>query len=197
MLAHNHGQLLNGSKLGRSLGVSHSTIRRYLDILRETFMVRLLPPYLANTKKRQVKAPKIYIRDSGLLHSLLGIPNLEALLAHPIVGSSWEGFAIEQVFHHSKANPRHCFFWATHTGAELDLLVEHPSGLLGFAFRRSLAKRSRSMGTTLETLGPKELNVVYPGTQSFPLGQGITARPLQDFFRPPNEGTASSDTHPE
>ncbi len=112
--------------------------------------------------------------------------------------SSWEGFAIEQVLHHYKADPRHCFFWATHTGAELDLLVEHPSGLLGFAFRRSLApKRSRSMQTALETLGLKELNVVYPGTQSFPLGQGIMARPLQDFCSPANQETAPSDTRLE
>jgi uncharacterized protein len=182
MLAHNHGQLWNGSKLGRALGVAHTTVRSYLDILRDTYMVRALPPYLANTAKRQVKSPKIYLRDTGLLHSLLGIRDLDALGSHPILGSSWESLAMEQVIHSLDADPCLCFFWAVHTGAELDLVIEHPTGLLGFEFKRTLSPGfSPSMASAMATLDLSELTLVYPGTESSPLAVNARARPLTDY----------------
>jgi len=182
MLAHSHGQLWNGSKLGGSLGVAHTTARSYLDVLCDTYMVRALPPYFANTKKRQVKSPKIYLRDTGLLHSLLGIRNHAELTAHPIAGASWEGFAMEQVLSSLRVDRRHCFFWAVHTGAELDLVVEDGQGVLGFEFKRTLApKVTRSMRSSLETLPLSELTVVYPGRNAYPLAERITARPLSFY----------------
>jgi len=182
MLAHVHGQLWNGSRIGGSLGVAHTTARSYLDVLRDTYMVRVLPPYLANTGKRQVKAPKVYLRDTGILHTLLGIASLEALASHPVVGASWEGFALEQVLHALEVDDRHAFFWAVHTGAELDLLVERGGRRLGFEFERTLApKQTPSMRSALEVLELAELTVVYPGREEFRLGEKITAKPLAAF----------------
>jgi len=182
MLAHSHGQLWNGSRLGSGLGVAHTTARSYLDILRDTFMVRLLPPYLANTGKRQVKAPKVYLRDTGLLHSLLGIRDFVELTSHPVVGSSWESFALEQVIRSIGADDRHCFFWAVHTGAEIDLVVEDGPNLLGFEFKRTLApKVTRSMHSAMETLGLAKLTVVYPGENDFPLAESMIVKPLAAF----------------
>jgi len=182
MLAHSHGQLWNGSRLGGSLGVAHTTVRSYLDVLRDTYMVRVLPPFLANTKKRQVKSPKVYLRDTGLLHTLLGIESLEALAAHPVVGASWEGFALEQVLRKLEVDNRHAYFWAVHTGAELDLVVEHDGKRLGFEFKRTLSPwTTQSMRSALEVLELAELTIVYPGQEAFPLTEAITARPLSDF----------------
>ncbi|RKX28094.1 MAG: hypothetical protein DRP71_17715, partial [Verrucomicrobia bacterium] len=182
MLAHSHGQVLNSSRLGSALGVAHTTARSYLDILRDTFMVKTLPPYLANTGKRQVKSPKVYLSDTGLLHSLLGIRNLVELTSHPIVGSSWEGFAMESVIRALGADDRQCFFWAVHTGAEVDLVIHDGPQLLGFEFKRTLSpKVTRSMKTAVEILGLEELTVVYPGREMFPLGDSMVAKPLQMF----------------
>ena len=139
MLAHFHGQLWNGAELGRSLGVNQTTCRRYLDLLVGVFVVRLLQPWHTNLLKRQVKAPKLYFRDTGLLHQLLQIPDHDALLCHPRLGSSWEGFVIEQLL--EAWRPEGAWFWATHGGAELDLLVMHRGQRIGVEINRADAPR--------------------------------------------------------
>lgn len=182
MLAHSHGQVWNASRIGESLGVSHTTVRRYLDILCDTFMTRSLPPYIANTGKRQVKSPKVYLRDTGLLHTLLGIRTFEELGGHPVLGASWEGFAMEQVIARLGADERDCFFWGVHGAAEIDLVVADGPRLLGFEFKRTLSPtRTRSMTSAIETLGLAETTVVYPGSESFPLAENVTAVPLSYF----------------
>jgi predicted AAA+ superfamily ATPase len=182
MLAHSHGQVWNGSRLGESLGVSHTTVRSYLDALESTFLVRVLQPHLANISKRQVKAPKVYIRDSGLVHALLGLENTEDLLAHPVVGASWEGFALEQIIQTLGADNRKTFFWATHSGAELDLVVDDKGSLKGFECKRTLApKITRSMRSALETLDLEELLIIYPGDRAYPLDPRVRVVPLAEF----------------
>lgn len=182
MLAHNHGQLWNGSRLASSLGIAHTTARSYLDVLCDTFMARQLTPYLANTGKRQVKSPKVYLVDTGILHALLGILDRDALAGHPIVGASWGGFAMDQVIRSHGAEPRHCFFWAVHTGGELDLLIERGTERLGFEFKRSLTPTvSRSMRSALETLDLASLTIVYPGADEYRLAGGVVVRPLSAF----------------
>ncbi len=183
MLAHSHGQIRNASRLAGSLGVAHTTVRSYLDMLSDTFMARQLQPYLSNIGKRQVKSPKMYLRDSGLVHTLLGIADLDGLLGHPVVGASWEGFAMEQIIRRLEAEPRECYFWATHNGAELDLLVEQRNRRLGFEFKRTSAPRTtRSMHSALESLDLDSLTIVYPGDKEFRLSKKITARPLTGLW---------------
>lgn len=182
MLAHSHGQIWNSSRIGAALGVAHTTVRSHLDVLRDTFMVRLLPPYLSNTGKRQVKSPKVYFRDTGVLHSLLGIGDLAALTGHPIVGASWEGFAMEHVIRSIGANPRRCFFWALHTGAEIDLVIEDGPRLLGFQFKRTLSpKLTPAIRSACEALALSEVTVVYPGREEYPLSDAVHVRPLRSF----------------
>jgi predicted AAA+ superfamily ATPase len=182
MVAHSHGQIWNGSRLAASLGVAHTTARSYLDILCDTFMARQLPPYLANIGKRQVKSPKVYLRDSGILHALLGIETHNQLLGHPILGASWEGFALEQVVESRRVSDRYCFFWAVHTGAELDLVIDQGGRLSGLEFKRTLSpKLTRSMRSALEILELEELTVVYPGEQRFPLAENVFVKPLKAF----------------
>ena len=182
MLAHCHSQIWNGSRLAGSLGVAHTTVRSYLDVLCDTFMTRQLLPFIANTGKRQVKSPKVYLRDSGLLHALLGIHDHDQLAGHPILGASWEGFAMEQIIGALGADDRQCYFWAVHTGAELDLIIEQSRERLGFEFKRTLApKFSRSMRSALETLELSHLTVVYPGKHTFPLAENVTVKPLAAF----------------
>jgi len=177
MLAHYHGQTWNASELSRSLGLSDKTVRGYLDLLTGAFMVRQVQPWFENLGKRQVKAPKLYFRDTGLLHHLLGIPDHRTLLGHPKVGASWEGFALEQVLRAFRVDQP--YFWATHGGAELDLLFQHKGRRLGFEMKLTDAPRvSASMRHAKEDLGLAHLWVVYPGKQVFPLEQGITALPL-------------------
>lgn len=179
MLAHSHGQVLNVSRLAGSMGMSTTAIRNYLGVLVDTFMIRKLPPYLPNIGKRLVKSPKIYLRDSGLLHTLLGLDTFESLSGHPIVGASWEGFALEQIIQQEKADERECFFWATHAGAELDLLITKGSRRVGYEFKRTSAPRTtKSMHSALESLELHELRVVYPGKHEFPLAERIVAVPL-------------------
>ena len=179
MLAHYHGQVWNASEFARSFGVSDSAVRNYLDILTGTFVVRQLQPWTENIKKRQVKMPKIYFTDSGLLHTLLHVENEDTLLAHPRLGASWEGFALHQSVAHIRARADECFFWATHTGAELDLLVVRGRRRLGFEFKRTDAPRfTPSMKSALEDLGLDALYVVHAGTQAFPLREGVQAVPL-------------------
>jgi len=168
MLAHFHGQLWNGAELGRSLGVNQTTCRRYLDLLAGVFMVRLLQPWHVNSLKRQVKAPKIYFRDSGLLHQLLQIPSHDALLQHPRLGACWEGFVIEQLL--TSWRPEDAWFWATHGGAELDLLVTQGGRRLGVEIKRADAPRlSTSMRQALADLELDELLVITPGERSYRL----------------------------
>jgi len=179
MLAHFHGQTWNGSELGRALGVTERTVRHYLDVLTATFMVRSLPPWHTNLGKRQVKAPKVYLCDSGLLHTFLQIGDYQGLLGHPKVGASWEGFALEQVVSTLGVGWEQCWFWGLHTGAELDLLVDLGQRRLGFEFKLTDApKATRSMFSALDNLELERIYVVHAGAHVFPLGERITALPL-------------------
>ena len=166
MLTHYHAQIWKGSELARSLGASEPTMRKYLDLLTSTFMVRQLPPWHENLAKRQVKAPKIYLRDSGLLHCLMRQAAFADLEAHPKLGASWEGFALEQVL--SLTGDRDAYFWATHGGAELDLLVHGQGRKLGFEFKYGDApSMTKSMHTALHDLKLERLFVVHPGKESY------------------------------
>ncbi len=177
MLAHYHGQLWNAAEPARSLGVSETTVRRYLDQLTQTFMVRQLQPWHTNLGKRQVKSPKIYFRDTGLLHNLMGINQLEQLRTHPACGASWEGFALEQVIR--LAQPDEAYFWATHAGAELDLLLLKGNQRVGVEFKHSSnPKVTQSMRIAANDLKLDRLYVVYPGDYRYILGEGIEAVPL-------------------
>ena len=189
MLAHYHGQTWNGSALARSMGVSDKTVRAWLDILTGTFMVRQLPPWFANVAKRQVKAPKIYLRDTGLLHSLLNLPDHAALLSHPGVGASWEGFALEQVLR--VLRPAEAYYWATHNGAELDLLFTHRGRRYGVEFKLSEAPAAtRSMHVAIADLELTHIWVVYPGRHRFQMDRRISAWPLCDVAALPRELSA-------
>jgi len=173
MVAHYHGQVLNVAELARALGSSEPTARRYLDILSGTYVVRQLPPWFENIKKRQVRSPKVYIRDSGLLHALLGIRDLPGLQSHPKLGASWEGFCLEQIL--SVCGDRAAYFWGTHSGAELDLLL-HAGRRLGFEFKFSEQPgTTKSMRIALQDLALDHLYIVHPGEHEFPLDEAITA----------------------
>jgi len=179
MAAHYHGQYLNASEFGRSLGETHKTVQRHLEMLEAAFMVRLLRPWLTNLGKRLVRRPKLYVRDSGLLHSLLGIPDEAALLGHPKLGGSWEGFAMEQLL--AQLPPGDCSFWATQSGAELDLLVVVDGKLIGFEFKVSDApKLTRSMSIACQDLGLHRLVVVSPASVRYPLAERIDVMPLPE-----------------
>ena len=174
MLAHYHGNIFNAADFGRSLDVSPPTVRRYMDILVGTFMVRALQPWHANISKRQVKSPKIYLRDAGILHALLNLPDEAMLRAHPSIGASWEGFALEQVALMHGAEAAECYFWATHSGAELDLLIARGTQLQGFEFKySSTPKATRSMYMALEELNVDGITIVCPGNESYPLADRI------------------------
>jgi predicted AAA+ superfamily ATPase len=186
MLAHYHGQTWNSSELARSFGVSDTTTRRWLDLLAATFMIRVLPPWSANVGKRQVKAPRVYVADSGLLHALLGIDSLGALERHPKLGASWEGFGIEAVIRRLDARREEAFFWRTHTGAELDLLIVRGRKRLGFELKRTAAPAvTPSMRSALADLGLSRLDVIHAGDRTYPLTAKIRAvslgRLLQDL----------------
>ncbi len=178
MLAHFHGQTWNAADPARSLGVNESTVRRYLDWLTQAYLVRQLQPWFVNTGKRQVKAPKIYLRDTGLLHELLGIADPQALAQHPRLGASWEGFALDQVLR--IAQPEQAYFWATHAGAELDLLMFKDGRRIGVEFKRSDAPTlTPSMRVALQDLALDALYVVYPGTRRYRLAEQVEAVPLE------------------
>ena len=177
MLAHFHGQVWNSAPVAQAMGVSQPTVRRYLDVLTHTFMVRQLQPWHANLAKRQVKAPKVYFRDSGLLHLLMGVRTLEDLVTHPHSGASWEGFALEQVLR--LAQPDEAYFWRTHQGAELDLLMLRGRQRIGVEFKRADAPRmTMSMHTAMADLQLDALYVVYPGLHRYRLAEGVEAVPL-------------------
>ena len=178
MLAHWHGQLWNGAEFGRAFGVSHTTIRRYLDLLTSVFMVRQLQPWHANIAKRQVRSPKIYLGDTGILHALLGLTTREEVVSHPKVGASWEGLVIQQTIHLLAAHPEQCFHWSTHSGAELDLLVVAGNRRYGFEVKRSEAPRlTPSMRSAFATLELERLDVIHAGTERYQLAPGIRALP--------------------
>lgn len=177
MLAHYHGNIWNAAEPARSLGISQPTVRQYLDVLTEVFMVRQLQPWHENLLKRQVKAPKIYVRDSGLLHQLLGIRTERDLLSHPKLGGSWEGYAIEEIL--KLIEPDSAYFWATHSGAELDLLLFKHGRRFGIEIKREDAPRlTPSMRIALHDLKLDHLTVIYPGTRSYDLGKRVRVVPL-------------------
>lgn len=180
MLAHYHGNMLNIEEFSRSLGVSNKLIRHYLDLLTSTFMMRQLQPWWENISKRQVKSPKIYFRDSGLLHQLLTIEESTSLQRHPKVGASWEGFALEEVIRCCHFDPDNCYFWATHQQAEIDLLVMHQGNRLGFEFKYSDApKLTKSMQIACVDLKLDSLLVIYPGDRVYNLTDTIKVMPLE------------------
>jgi len=176
MLAHYHGQIWNASEFGRSFGVADTTIRNYLDILTSALVIRQLQPWYENISKRQVKAPKIYLSDSGILHSLLNLRSLKDLEGHPKVGASWEGFALEQVTRQLGARPEECFFWATHSGAELDLLVVRGKKRLGFEFKRTASPRvTPSMRSALDDLNSQRIDIIHAGEHTFDIEKKVRA----------------------
>ncbi len=176
MLAHYHGQIWNAADPARSLGVSESTVRRYLDFLTDAYLVRQLQPWHENIGKRQVKAPKVYVRDSGLLHALLRLGSPVEVMAHPKAGASWEGFLLEQVLHH--ARPDEAYFWATHQGAELDLLMFKHGRRVGVELKRADApKLTASMRIAMADLGLDRLLVIYPGKKPYSLAPGVDVVP--------------------
>jgi predicted AAA+ superfamily ATPase len=179
MLAHQQGALVNASVLARSLALDMRTVNRYLDLLVEMFLVRRLEPWHANLGKRLTKSPKLYVRDSGLLHALLGLPDEEALLGHPAVGASWEGFVLENLIT-AAGTSASAHFYRTSGGAEVDLLLNWPSGeCWAIEVKRSLApKVERGFHSACEDLQPTRKLVIYPGDEPFPLGHGVQAMPL-------------------
>ena len=182
MLAHWHGQTWNASSLGRSISASDKTVRGYLDLLTGAFMVRQLQPWYENVAKRQVKAPKVYLRDTGLLHALLGIRNDAELFSHPRVGPSWEGFVIEQIL--SALDPVQAWFWAAHGGGELDLLVLHRGRRIGFEVKFSEAPRvTAQLRNVTATLGLDHLFVVCPTNSTYPADRNITVLAVTDVAR--------------
>lgn len=177
MLAHCHGQTWNAAEIAASLGIAATTVRRYLDLLSGTFMVRQLAPWHENLGKRQVRAPKIYFRDSGIFHTLLGIRNEADLLTHPKLGASWEGYAIEQAI--LRHQPDEVYFWDTHNGAELDLLMFKGGRRHGFECKRADAPRlTPSMHIAMNDLKLDSLTVLYRGTRSYKLAESIRVEPV-------------------
>lgn len=184
MLTHYHGQIFNAAEIAKSLGVADTTVRHYLDILTGTFMVRQLLPWFENIKKRQVKRPKIYFRDSGIYHTLCDIPDKQALLHYPKMGASWEGFALEEVVRAHQATPEECFFWGIHGEAELDLLLTKNGKRLGFEFKYNDAPTmTKSMEIAVETLRLDSLQVIYPGDKSYRLSPVVEVIPITTFSK--------------
>jgi predicted AAA+ superfamily ATPase len=183
MLAHYHGQVWNASEFARSFGVSHTTVRRYVDLLTHAFVVRQLPAWSENVGKRVVKSPKVYVADSGILHTLLGLDTRVEVESHPKLGASFEGFALSAVIQRLGAHPEECFFWATHAGAELDLLVVRGNRRLGFEFKRTDSPTfTRSMGSALEDLRLERLDVVHAGPSTHPLRKRVRALSIADLL---------------
>jgi len=185
MIAHCHGQVWNASRIATSLGISPPTARRYLDILQDTYMIRQLQPFYSNTKKRLIKSPKIYLRDSGLLHTLLGITDYETLIGHPAAGSSWEGWVLEQVV---AILPDHSAltFYRTGAGAEIDLVVQPtPSHqVMAVEVKYSLSpKLTKGFWSALDDIRPKIAYVVYPGNEYYPIAENVYALPVRELHR--------------
>jgi predicted AAA+ superfamily ATPase len=184
VLAHYHGQVWNAAEAARTLGIGETTTRRYVDLLQDLFMIRQLQPWYANLSKRQVKSPKIYFRDTGLLHTLLGITSERELNLHPRMGASWEGYIIEEIIKFTQ--PDEMYFWATHSGAELDLLLIQRGKRIGVECKRMDApKLTPSMRTAMQDLELDKLIVVYPGVQPYPLAERISVLPLSKIATEP------------
>ncbi len=178
MVAHYHAQVWNGAELARALAISETAVRRYLDLMSGVFMLRQLPPWFENLGKRQVKSPKVYVRDSGLLHALLGLTDARGLEHHPKVGASWEGYAVEEIL--KAIQPDEAYYWATYQGAELDLLLFKNGRRIGVECKRADAPTlTTSMRMAMADLKLDELRVVYPGTRRYSLGPKIAVVPLQ------------------
>jgi predicted AAA+ superfamily ATPase len=182
MLAHSHGQVLNSSRLGESIGVSHTTIRSYLDILSQTFMIRLLQPFYSNVKKRIIKSSKVYIRDTGILHSLLGIENKNDLFGHPVFGSSWEGFSLENIL---AAYPGYDpYFYRTSSGVEIDLVLEKGKKRIAFEFKSSRSPTpSKGYYQALKDLSIERAYIIAPVDEQFPLSNNVMVAPLHAFIK--------------
>jgi uncharacterized protein len=182
MLAHHHAQLWNASELGRSFGVADTTVRGYLDRLTDALVIRQLRPFHENLGKRQVKAPKIYLRDSGLLHALLGLTSQREIEGHPKLGASFEGFVIDQLLQRLRVRADEAYFWRTHTGAELDLLVVRRGRRFGFEVKRTSSPTvTPSMRIALADLKLSSLSVIHAGQESYPLTDKIHALSWKDI----------------
>ena len=185
MCAHNQGQLLNSSKLGEALGVTHPTVRRYLDMTEQTFIMRCLPPYESNVKKRLVKSPRVYIRDSGILHKLLQIPDFNGLMGHPVLGASWEGFVIENII--SRFPDFEYFFYRTSSGNELDLVIQTPTKRIAVECKASTAPQlSKGNWEAISDVKPDETFVIAPISDRYYLKEKIVAINLLDFLNEMN-----------
>ncbi len=184
MLAHYHSGIFNSVEIGASLGVAHTTVRHYLDILTGTFMIRELTPWIESINKRQIKSPKIYFRDSGIFHSLLGLKDLDSIQNHPKLGASWEGFALEAVIRAHRAQQEECYFWGVHNQGELDLLLFKEGKRLGFEFKYGDAPRlTSSMTFAQEHLKLDQLTVIYPGKSQYALTTDISVFGLEDYLK--------------
>jgi predicted AAA+ superfamily ATPase len=183
MLAHYHGQVWNASEIARSFGVSHTAVRNYLDVMTSALIVRQVPPWHENIGKRQVKSPKVYVADSGLLHTLLKCVGLDDLEGHPKMGASWEGFVLNELIRRVGASDDECYFWATHAGAELDLVVIRGRKRLGFEIKRTSVPRvTPSMRSALDDLGLESIDLVHAGDRTFPLTERIRAVAFSRMF---------------
>lgn len=168
MLAHYHGHILNFAEIGRAFGISDMTVRRYVEILEGTYMIRVISPYFTNTSKRLVRRPKLYIRDSGIFHTLMGIGDFNQLVSNPRIGASWEGFALEETLGLLNRRSEEVFFWSTHSGAEVDLVYHHKGKLYGIEFKYADAPcLTRSMRSALNDLDLERISVIYPGADSY------------------------------
>ncbi|OJW67642.1 MAG: hypothetical protein BGO68_02210 [Candidatus Amoebophilus sp. 36-38] len=184
MLTGYHGQLLNASEIGRSLGITDHTVKKYIDILEGTFMIRTLQPWVANINKRQVKAPKIYFKDSGILHTLLNLQSYKDIERHSKLGSLWEGFAMEEIIKNSDLDSTRFFFWRTSNGAEIDLFYRTRNNLIGIEFKYADAPRiTPSMKTAIEDLKLDRLFIIYPGNKDYPLSDKIHVYELASYLK--------------
>ena len=184
MLANYHGQVWSAAEPARSLGIGETTVRRYLELLQGIFMVRILLPWHENLGKRQVKAPKIYFRDTGILHQLMGIATSRDLLCHARMGASWEGFVAEQIL--AAKNPDEAYFWRIHSGAEIDLLLIHRGKRVGIEIKRADAPAlTPSMETAVRDLKLDKLYLIYPGERSYPVRPKITVMGFRQFIQAP------------
>jgi len=182
MLAHYHGQIFNASEIGKSLAVSDHTAQRYLDLLSGTFMVRQLRPWNYNTKKRIIKRPKIYFRDTGILHALFDLPEKKDVLSHPKLGASWEGFALEETIKAIRLKENEIYFWGVHASAEIDLVFQKNGRLYGVEFKYAQAPGfTSSMRMASEELALKHLWVIYPGSEAYALNKNVTVIPLTEL----------------
>lgn len=182
MLAHLQGQVWNASEIGRSLELSDVSVRRYLDMMSDALLIRLVQPWYANIKKRQVKSPRIYFRDVGLLHALLGISSTEELLSHPKAGASWEGFVMEQVIDLFRLRDHRVFFWRAHTGAEVDMVVQRGTELVGIEIKRTSSPSvTKSIRSALADLELAAVFVIHAGKDSYPLTEKVRAVSVYDL----------------